>query len=72
MDYLDISNAITGVYVLGQGSFAMKEVGGITKTPSIIRTLICTSGDKGRLTLSCFKLESCRSIERRNKERKSS
>lgn len=70
MDYLDISNAITGVYVLGQGSFAMKEVEGITKTPSLIHTLICTGGDKSPLTLSCFKLESCRNIERRNKERK--
>lgn len=68
MDYLDISEAIVGVYVLGMDSLSMKKVEAITQSPSLIYTLI--SGGLNRRTLSRYNLQTYRDIIRRNKERK--
>ena len=68
MDYLDISKAIIGVYVLGMDSLSMKKVEAITQCPSLIYTLI--SGGSNRRTLSRYNLQAYRDIIQRNKERK--
>lgn len=66
--YLDISDAISSVYVLGMDSPSMKEVEKVTQNPSIINVLI-SSGING-ITLSKYNLQKYRDIIKRNAERK--
>lgn len=68
LDYLDISDAITGVYVLGMDSPSMKEVEKVTQNPSIINVLI-SSGING-ITLSKYNLQKFRDIIQRNTKKK--
>uniref|UniRef100_A0AB33JUM7 DUF2971 domain-containing protein n=1 Tax=Prevotella sp. GTC17262 TaxID=3236797 RepID=A0AB33JUM7_9BACT len=68
MDYLNISTAITGIYVLGMDSPSLKKVEAITQSPSLIVSLISCEAD--RRTFRGFNIQKYRDIIQRNKERK--